>query len=57
MYAFCLSSPSASLALNYGRFVPREGLSAKGQLHRKLGQNFPQGRVVESWVKITQGLV
>ena len=57
MYAFCLSSPSASLALMYGRFVPREGLSAKGQLHRKLGQNFPQGRVVESWVKITQGLV
>ena len=26
----CLSPPSASLALQYGRFVPREWLAAKG---------------------------
>ena len=30
MYAFCLSCPSATFALQYGGFVPREWIAAKG---------------------------
>ena len=32
MYAFCLSCPSATFAHQYGGFVPREWLPAKGLL-------------------------
>ena len=32
MYAFCLSYPSATFALQHGGFVPREWLPAKGLL-------------------------
>ena len=34
MYAFCLSCPSATFAHQYGGFVPREWLPAKGLLKR-----------------------
>ena len=32
MYAFCLSFPSATFALQYGDFLSREWLAAKGLL-------------------------
>ena len=32
MHAFCLSCPSPTFALQYGGFVPREWLAAKGLL-------------------------
>ena len=32
MYAFCLHCPSATFALQYGGFVPREWLAAKGSI-------------------------
>ena len=34
LYVFCLSSPSATFALQNGGFVPREWLAAKGLLQR-----------------------
>ena len=34
MYVFCLSCPSATLALQHGGFVPREWKAGKGLLIR-----------------------
>ena len=40
MYAFCLSCPSATLALQHGDFVPREWLAAKSLLETMVAQFF-----------------
>ena len=39
MYAFCLSCPSASLALQHGGFVQREWQAAKSLVRFKLALN------------------
>ena len=40
MYVFCLSCPSATLALQHGSFVPREWLAAKTYwIFKKVGES------------------
>ena len=50
MYAFCLSCPSATLALQHGDFVPRKWLAAK----KPIGDNgcaiFLSGSKQWEWV-------